>query len=476
MYIQYIFRGAGNTADFFKKNRSAWLWVVLTMFFAPLAPEYLAPGFTIGAGFVLLHKKRRERTRLVTNNSLGLAIPLLCLVAWQMVGLIYSEYTLSGVAIVALALFGLSSYWVAAELCDSEMRLDSVLYAGALSGGVCGAIGIVQFILYRLGAAYDSRLMYLINPFWHRLDMLVAKLAVGYLLPDSVVGAMPRTEFIAIEERASGTFTNPIFFAVFLVLVLPFAMYCAFWFKGVRRRVISAGCAALILGGIAVSYSRGPYVAAGMAVACLMFWGGKRALAILGVCAGAGLGAALVFRDIIARLFTLFDSGETSVNIHMKIYRAALDTIGDNRLLGLGTGTANFGEVLREKYGIDQPHAHNVFLEFFVENGVLGAGLFTAVIVLFFVFVIRAARRGGKCRALSVTMCASMAGMLVCMSSDNIFYGLKPVQLVMLLLGISAGFARWAKNGTPGKDVKASYHSADTAEANARDCEMSVYP
>jgi O-antigen ligase len=244
-------------------------------------------------------------------------------------------------------------------------------------------------------------------------------------------------------------------------------------------------CFLLAAGGIAFSYSRGPYVYAVLVCVLLLFHGGKKALKLIGV--GIPLvGGALVFvGDRFATLFSskgdstslsekisgvfnhiytvfsgnepsvagasffdkiinifdyvmsLFNGKDISVGIRTDLWRSILDMIERKPIFGYGTGVDNTRQMLHNIYNIKQPHAHNIFLESWVEHGIIGVILFTAILVVFAICMIRLFVKGGKARAYSVTLFASVAGFVFCGLTDDLFYGIKPLQYLMMVFGLS---------------------------------------
>ena len=62
---------------------------------------------------------------------------------------------------------------------------------------------------------------------------------------------------------------------------------------------------------------------------------------------------------------------------------------------------------------------------------------------------LRLLKRGGKAREFGVTLLASVIGFILCGMTDCIFYGLKPLQYLMMILGLTqAAFAIYLKKST----------------------------
>ena len=318
-------------------------------------------------------------------------------------------------------------------LTDSKEKLDSLIFFTSLSGGIAGAIGVVQMLLFR----YSDSLRSMFNPFWHMLDNAVAKLCTEILLPESIVENFQRTEFICIPHRASGTFTNPVFYAIFLVIVAPLAVHSIFFSDSRKKRITSLFCFIFSAAGIAVSYSRGPYLAFALSFVILFFYGKKHILKLFSIAVAMISVVAVAGNDVLKRLLTIFSSDDISINTRSDIWKACFDMLDGHWLFGYGTGVSNVREQLHNTYSINQPHAHNLFLEILLENGIIGALILLSVFIFFFIRMIKLSKKGAFEKSIAVTCLSSVIGFCFCSMTDYPVYGIKPVFYFMLILGIA---------------------------------------
>ncbi|MBQ7542342.1 MAG: O-antigen ligase family protein [Clostridia bacterium] len=418
---------------FLRENPGRWQLAAAVFALAALLPEYLMPVFCVAAYACIL---RRGKAPLSLPEKIALT-----LYGWMFVGVLYSHARVSAVSILFLWGFFLLGSRMMQQSVDSAARLDAVIFCGALGGGAAGGIGILQMLLFHYGGRVAKPLETCLNPFWHMLDMHVADLAVR-IWPKNMLSVLQRTQFIAIRDRASGTFTNPIFFAVFLCMMLPLCAYGVFYGDSRKKRVISLVCLGLAIGGVACSYSRGPYLAVAVVFVVLLFYGRRYAwrLAVAGAVVLAGLSVSA--RGVFRRLLTLFHAEDISVSTHANIWRACFQMLRGHWLFGYGTGVGNVRNMLHEIYHIQQPHAHNLILEFLLENGVVGAALFLAMLAVAAVQLLRLTRQGGRARGAAVTLLASLAAFCACGMSDYLFYGLKPICYFWMAMGLASCAAR----------------------------------
>ena len=430
-----------------EKNK-LYLFAPAAFLLAGLMPEYVAPFFTV-AGFAAVLKKRAAEKKKPRFGDMGICI--IAYMAWMVVGTFYSSSIISSLASIGLWLLMFSGYYFFTETVDNAERVDTVMYCGSLTAGISGAIGIGQMFLFHIGNHFDSSISNAFNPFWRFLNLLIEKLVV--FLPEFITSKMGSTTFHSFDTRACSTFSNPLFFAAIEVMLLPFAAYMFLCAPALKKRIIGFFCFMLSIGGIACSYSRGPYLFAVAVCAILLLYGGKKTLKLMGVGVAAG-GIVMIFASgTVKRLFTLLSGKDISVNTRKAIWDGIFDMIGDKPILGYGTGFDNVRQMLHNVYGVKQPHAHNIFLEAWVENGILGVLLLIAVFLVFFINIIRLYKLKGKCRVYAITLFASVAGFVLCGMTDCLFYGLKPLQYLMMVLGLSqAVFAIYLNKQTEKND------------------------
>ena len=275
---------------FLKENPGRWLWTAAVFTLAALLPEYVLPVLCLAAAIAAL----RGRMPFAPTEKAALAF-----YAWVLVGVAYSGARVSALAAVFLWGFFFLGWRGARRTVDTAPKLDAMLFCGAVSGGVAGGIGILQMVLFHYGAYIRKPLKTCLNPFWHLLDSAVARFAVR-LWPEKFAFLLQRTDFIAIRDRAAGTFTNPVFFAVFLCMMLPLCAFGVFYFNSRARRLVSLLCMGLTLGGIACSYSRGPYLALVVVFAVLLFYGRRAAWKLLCALAVAVAGLSVAAGGVVS--------------------------------------------------------------------------------------------------------------------------------------------------------------------------------
>ena len=208
-------------------------------------------------------------------------------------------------------------------------------------------------------------------------------------------------------SRHAGPQGDANFWGRVLVLGLPFALSLAAMAVSRLERLVWAGCAVLILGGVVLTGSRGALLAAAVVVVLwALFTGGRAAKALL--FAPVVMGAGFFVPGVGSRLLTLSAVSDTTLAVgdpslegRVAAQRVAFHVFMDHPILGVGPG--NFIAVAPQylrKLGLNTtPLApHNSYLEAGAEGGLLGLLAWLLLLGAAVFVVVRArllARAGG---------------------------------------------------------------------------------
>lgn len=267
------------------------------------------------------------------------------------------------------------------------------------------------------------------------------KLMTLYCLAGFAIGAL-----MALHQYMTGTFTiNTIYLqraaslrgdpndtAMLLVAGVPLATYWLlnsrrFWVQGMALLV-----SLLLIAGIVLTLSRGGFVALLLVLSIIFLKRFSPMLAIGGVTL-ALLMAVLTPPSYWERMGTMFSGkekhGGKSLESRLLLQQKGLDILLDHPALGVGPG--NFGRAFLERYrpttgfvrqGADSDEAktyavaHNMYLEFFAENGLVAGFLF---LFIFFrairnlLYYDSTPKRGPKEFGLGFALALALGGMLL---------------------------------------------------------------
>jgi O-antigen ligase len=186
-----------------------------------------------------------------------------------------------------------------------------------------------------------------------------------------------------VTSRHAGPQGDPNFWGRVLVLGLPFALSLAAMAVSRLERLVWAGCALLIVGGVVMTGSRGALLAVVVVVVLwALFTGGRAAKALL--FAPLVLGLAFFIPGVGSRLLTLgtINAGATTLGVgdpslegRVAAQKVAFHVFLDHPILGVGPGNfIHVAPAYLRKLGLNSlPLApHNSYLEAGAEGGLLG--------------------------------------------------------------------------------------------------------
>jgi O-antigen ligase len=201
------------------------------------------------------------------------------------------------------------------------------------------------------------------------------------------------TQPLVYYKRYGATFVNPNHLAAFLVMLMPLALSHAFLGKGGAVQRIIAGYAALMmLGGIAVTMSRGGWLGAGVAVATFSLWLLRRPqyripmAALMAVLCIGSITFLIQSEKARARIDALTTSGKKDSGLFRAwLWKPALHMWSDHRMSGVGPGQfdTRFPAYRTPTTPLSPQHVHNEYLELLVEYGAVGAGIVGLGLVAF---------------------------------------------------------------------------------------------
>ena len=313
---------------------------------------------------------------------------LLAALPWEDL-LQYPTETVSAVKLLGLMLLGAWAFRVLQP--GTELRLPATLVPVIGLGMTVGvslvlspdpSAGLGKLLRYVLFIAF----FFLILQLTTGRDSIKRVLRVLSL---SATGAAlwALVAFLSGElERAGGPISNPNDFAYLIATVLPLTAYL--WIEDRGRRAIWGSCFTFQAAATLATLSRGALVG----LAALAVWAiATRRVPVVGVLAALGtvVGVVLVALTFWSPLISERVESKEKVQSEnaasrLTFWDAALRMSYDRPLTGVGPD--RFGEeaetyVRGATSGIEDPVAHNSYLEILAENGFLALAFFVAYIV-----------------------------------------------------------------------------------------------
>lgn len=252
-----------------------------------------------------------------------------------------------------------------------------------------------------------------------------------------------RNLFAALQLRVYSTFANPNVYGAYLLLVIPMAAGLMLYVKNPFYKLYAAGVAGVLVVALALTYSRGCYIALAGAVLLFMLLVEKRLIVLYAL----GLLAMpfILPAGMIARIVSIVNLTDTSTAFRLAIWQGSIRVLGDFWMAGLGQGIDAYNQAypLYSFAAVPSPHSHNLFLQVFLETGVVGLLAFLAVLACFFrtqfSFMRNTSDFGRK--VLSAALTAGAVGFLMQGMFDHVFYNYRVMLVFFLYLGIANSVA-----------------------------------
>ncbi len=285
--------------------------------------------------------------------------------------------------LVTFVIEGLVVYVLVVLVVTTPARLRLVLWVLLATGAVVAGLAVVQTVTGR----YDMEFFGLAETSKAELSRLAADVWGRFDPP-----------------RASGPIGEKNFFAQTLVVLVPVGVLLATRTTG-PRRVLAAVATMLLLGGVAVTASRGAAVTVGLVLLVMLV---ARDLPIrYGVVAGVlVVGLLLAFPAYRERLATLPGVGGQGVDTALEdpaVLGRASSMLGSWRVFQnhplVGVGPDNYPlyhEAAATEVGlkvVEGREPHNLYLGLAAETGVVGLGAFLGLVAMTMQGLVAARRR-----------------------------------------------------------------------------------
>lgn len=204
-----------------------------------------------------------------------------------------------------------------------------------------------------------------------------------FVLGKGGMGWSDNDEYIGGLSRISSTFANPNVYGEFLIITICISLVAILLSDSWVQRIVFGGCFALQLVNLALTYSRGCYIAVVLAIFIVVWCCDKRLLSV-GIFAIPILPYVLP-QNMLTRLLSVGSYlKDTSVSYRMSIWKAAFKIVKNHWFIGSGVGTAAFTAFYLDYMipGVDAQHSHNWFMQITIEMSVVA--LVVMLLILFY--------------------------------------------------------------------------------------------
>ena len=254
--------------------------------------------------------------------------------------------------------------------------------------------------------------------------------------------------FTDIKVRVYSFFNNPNVLGEFLVLTIP-VMVALVWNKVREEHRTLFGIALIVMAACMIfTWSRGAWLGMLIAVTIFLAVSDKRWV-FVGILAVVLIPVALYLSGnstIVERVMSIGNTADTSTAYRVSIWRASMKLLGDFWLPGIGVGSDAYKAVypVYALTGADFAlHSHNLYLQFWVETGVIGIVSLLSLALAFLknTFSASVVKNIKKCDVakLTVALGAGFIGFMVQGLTDYVWYNYKILMIfwIIIALGIS---------------------------------------
>ncbi len=332
-------------------------------------------------------------------------------------------------------LCGKRLFWIGAREC--LILLFGVLF---LTGGWIGAGGrhglLYGGVLFLLLLTFFPMQSLLLRPIWRKRVLYGAEFGgavcsfigiLQYFFGDLTLKWVDPDRFSDIGARVTGTFSNPNFLAVYLLLLLPSSFAECFDEDAPRhRRFFFFGVFCIEGLCLILTFTRGAWIGAIAALLVFLLLGSRRTCGILLLlpCFLLPLIPYLPQR-VVHRFGSIGAATDSSVRYRFYTWRGVLRMIGEHPF-GIGCGEAAFSSIYPH-YAISGTesvmHAHQLYLQIFLELGIFGLLVFCLVIASLFLTLVRGCTvLRGRVRLEMLGAACGVLGVLVMGCFDHVWY------------------------------------------------------
>lgn len=226
--------------------------------------------------------------------------------------------------------------------------------------------------------------------------------------------------------RIFSYYQNSNAFSEMLVCLLPVAVGLVFGAEKPLNRFLGLVCTALGGTALIMTYGRASWV--GLAVAAvvfLFFWKPK----LLPVCIVAGIACLpLLPKSVFQRIMSIFNTSDSSTTSRLPLMEAGVRMIKSHPVLGAGLGADAARKLAVDSNAMGAngrfTHSHNIYLQLWLEHGLLGLVTFVAAgwhMIKQGARAFQSTRAPRPARFIALGAASALAGSLVSGVADYLF-------------------------------------------------------
>lgn len=375
------------------------IFVYLLLFLIPLAPTMILAFIAMVCIVLYVFNVVMGRIKL-QNPSL-----LTCLIAVFLICYIASTFMSYDMrkAIQTMLIFISFAFmtFIISEVISSKKRLNTVINLVLLSGMIVSLYGIYQ---YFTGVHMDAA--------W-----------------------IDTKTFSDISIRVYSTFSNPNVLGEYLIVIASLAIGMLWKSENVKLKLfyLAQVCIAIIC--LFMTNSRGSMIGLFIAIGIFILIAEKR-LIIFGIVAVLALPFILP-QSIWSRIISVISLSDSSSLYRISIYKASINMIRDFFVTGIGIGSFNLVYPIYSFNAAYAYHSHNIFLQIFIEMGIVGFSVFIVIVFLYIQKLYYGVKNTtNKNRYIGAVILGGFVGFLIQGFADYLWFDYRIILLFWMIVGL----------------------------------------
>lgn len=240
--------------------------------------------------------------------------------------------------------------------------------------------------------------------------------------------------FEEIKMRVYSTFSNPNVFGEYLLLIIPFSVMLFIKSDSLIGKLFWLGNFAILMVALVLTFSRGCWLGIIFSLFLLAILIDKR---LIWFAVGALILMPFVLPDsILSRFTSIGNMADTSTSYRVYIWLGTIAMLKDYFISGVGLGTSSFNLVypLYAYNDIVAPHSHSLYLQLFVEYGIVGFIIFAGIIYNFYKETFISYLKNKN--YVTIAAISAITGFLVQSATDYTWYNYRVVLVFWMVIAI----------------------------------------
>ncbi len=241
--------------------------------------------------------------------------------------------------------------------------------------------------------------------------------------------------FEDIKMRVYSTFSNPNVFGEFLIMVIPFAAVLCLNGKTWFSKLFWLGNVGILSLALVLTFSRGCWVGLILSLGIMAILVDKRLIWFFLV---ALLAAPFVLpTTIMDRFLSIGNMKDSSTSYRVYIWLGTIAMLKDFFWCGIGLGVTSFNLIypLYSYSEVVAPHSHSLYLQLFVEYGVIGFIVF--MVIMYYLLKDNFISYKKTKNFIAIATISAMAGFMFESATDYTWYNYRVLFIFWMVIAIS---------------------------------------